>query len=161
MCLSEIFKIYFFKSLGMSVRMVDVTGKDIVFREAIAEGRIKLRRETLNLVRMGRIEKGDVFSIAKISAIMAVKKTSEIIPLTHPIPITYVDVNMEVDEDSIYVRVTVRTNAQTGVEMEALTGVAACLLTVWDLVKKYEKDGKGQYPNTEISSIKVVSKLKA
>ncbi|MEM2305230.1 MAG: cyclic pyranopterin monophosphate synthase MoaC [Candidatus Methanomethylicia archaeon] len=144
----------------MSVRMVDVTGKDVVFREAVAEGRIKLRRETVELVRMGRIEKGDVFSIAKISAIMAVKKTSEIIPLTHPIPITYVDADIRDDEDSIYVKVTVRTNAQTGVEMEALTGVAAALLTVWDLVKKYEKNERGQYPNTEISSIKVVSKVK-
>ena len=141
--------------------MVDVSVKEIVFREAVAEGRIKLRRETLELVRRGGVEKGDVFSIAKISAIMAVKKTSEIIPLTHPIPVTYVDADVGDGEDSIYVRVTVRTNAQTGVEMEALTGVAAALLTIWDLVKKYEKDERGQYPNTEISSIKVVSKVKA
>jgi cyclic pyranopterin phosphate synthase len=145
----------------MNVKMVDVTGKDVVFREAVAEGRIKLRRETISLVRSGGIEKGDVFSIAKVAAIMAVKKTSEIIPLTHPIPITHVDVDMEAGEDNIYVRVTVRTNAQTGVEMEALTGVAASLLTVWDLVKKYEKNDAGQYPTTEISSIKVVSKVKA
>jgi len=144
----------------MNVKMVDVTGKDVVFREAVAEGRIKLRRETLRLVRSGGVEKGDVFSIAKIAAIMAVKKTSEIIPLTHPIPITHVDVDVEAGEDNIYVRVTVRTNAQTGVEMEALTGVAASLLTVWDLVKKYEKDDMGQYPTTEISSIKVISKVK-
>jgi cyclic pyranopterin phosphate synthase len=145
----------------MNVKMVDVTGKDVVFREAVAEGRIKLRRETISLVRSGGIEKGDVFSIAKVAAIMAVKKTSEIIPLTHPISITHVDVDMEAGEDNIYVRVTVRTNAQTGVEMEALTGVAASLLTVWDLVKKYEKNDAGQYPTTEISSIKVVSKVKA
>jgi len=145
----------------MNVKMVDVTGKDVVFREAVAEGRIKLRRETISLVRSRGIEKGDVFSIAKVAAIMAVKKTSEIIPLTHPIPITHVDVDMEAGEDNIYVRVTVRTNAQTGVEMEALTGVAASLLTVWDLVKKYEKNDAGQYPTTEISSIKVVSKVKA
>jgi cyclic pyranopterin phosphate synthase len=144
----------------MNVKMVDVTGKDVVFREAVAEGRIKLRRETLRLVRSGGVEKGDVFSIAKIAAIMAVKKTSEIIPLTHPIPITHVDVDVEAGEDNIYVKVTVRTNAQTGVEMEALTGVAASLLTVWDLVKKYEKDDMGQYPTTEISSIKVISKVK-
>ena len=140
--------------------MVDITGKDVAFREAVAEGRIKLRRETLSLVRSGGIEKGDVFSIAKVAAIMAVKKTSEIIPLTHPIPITHVDVNMEAGEDNISVKVTVRTNAQTGVEMEALTGVAASLLTVWDLVKKYEKNDMGQYPTTEISSIKVISKVK-
>jgi cyclic pyranopterin phosphate synthase len=144
----------------MNVKMVDVTGKDVVFREAVAEGRIRLRRETIGLVRSGGVEKGDVFSIAKVAAVMAVKKTSEIIPLTHPIPITHVDVDMEAGEDNISVKVTVRTNAQTGVEMEALTGAVVSLLTVWDLVKKYEKNDMGQYPTTEISSIKVISKVK-
>lgn len=140
--------------------MVDISSKKDVFREAIAEGYIKLRKETIEKVRKGEIEKGDVFSISKIAAILGVKKTTELLPLTHPIPITHVDLNYEVSSDFIKVVVTVRTTAKTGVEMEALTGVMTALLNIWDMVKKYEKDERGQYPTTEIYGVKVISKVK-
>jgi len=143
------------------VAMVDITSKEVTYREAIAEGIIKLKRETIRMIKEGKIEKGDVFSVATIAAILAVKNTPNIIPLTHNIPITSVKVNYEfIGEDSILVRVTVKTTAKTGVEMEALTGVSAALLTIWDMVKKYEKDERGQYPTTVITNIRVVHKIK-
>ncbi len=145
----------------MSISMVDITSKPVVHREAIAEGCIRLRRETIELIKRGRIEKGDVFSIATVAAILAVKKTPELIPLTHNIPITSVKVDYEfIDEETIKVRVHVKTDAKTGVEMEALVGLVTALVTIWDMVKKYEKDEKGQYPYTRISDIRVVSKVK-
>ena len=144
----------------MGVSMVDITTKEIVRREAVAEGFIKLRNETIRRVREGRIEKGDVFSVATIAAIMAVKNTPNIVPLTHNIPITSVKVNYEVMNEGIKVIVTVKTDAKTGVEMEALTGVMAALLAIWDMVKKHEKDERGQYPWTRITDVRVVSKVK-
>jgi cyclic pyranopterin phosphate synthase len=142
------------------VRMVDITEKEEVYREATAEGVIRLRRETLEKIKRGEVPKGDVVSVAKTAAILAVKKTWEMIPLCHPIPITFVDVNVELQEDAVKVTVNVRTTARTGVEMEALTGASVALLTVWDMVKALEKDERGQYPYTEISSIRVVEKVK-
>jgi len=143
------------------VAMVDITSKEVTYREATAEGIIKLKRETIRMIKEGKIEKGDVFSVATIAAILAVKNTPNIIPLTHNIPITSIKVNYEfIGEDSILVRVTVKTTAKTGVEMEALTGVSAALLTIWDMVKKYEKDERGQYPTTVITNIRVVHKIK-
>ncbi len=144
----------------MGVSMVDITTKEIVRREAVAEGFIKLRNETIRRVREGRIEKGDVFSVATIAAIMAVKNTPNIVPLTHNIPITSVKVDYEVMDEGIKVIVAVKTDAKTGVEMEALTGVMAALLAIWDMVKKYEKDERGQYPWTRITDVRVVSKVK-
>jgi len=141
--------------------MIDITSKKEVYREATAEGIIKLRKETVKRILEGRVEKGDVFTISKIAAINAVKKTPELIPLCHNIPITHVNVEFKVlDDEHIMCRVTVKTTAKTGVEMEALTGVSTALLNVWDLVKKYEKDENGQYPFTRIESIRVVSKIK-
>jgi len=141
--------------------MVDVTGKEMVYREAVAEGVIKLKPETIDLIKKGLIEKGDVFTVSKITAIQAVKKTSEILPLCHNIPITHVDVSFNyIGLDKIKVLVKVKTTAKTGVEMEALTGVSVALLNIWDMVKKYEKDEKGQYPDTKIEYIRVVSKIK-
>ena len=142
------------------VRMVDISGKEPVYREAVARGRIRLRRETVERIRSGRVEKGDVESVARVAAIMAVKKTPEIVPLCHPIPITGVDVGIEYGEDSVEVEVRVRTTYKTGVEMEALTGVTAALLAIWDMVKKYEKDEEGQYPYTRIEDVRVVRKVK-
>lgn len=144
----------------MGARMVDITGKGEVYREATATGFIKLRPETVKLIREGRVEKGDIRSIASIAAILAVKKTPEIVPLTHNIPITGVDVRIEVEDEGVRVYVTVKTTARTGVEMEALTGVAAALLAIWDMVKKYEKDEAGQYPFTYITDIRVLEKKK-
>ena len=142
------------------VRMVDITGKEEVYREATAVGAIKLRRETIEKIRGGEVPKGDVVSVAKTAAILAVKRTWEIIPLCHPIPITSVQVDVELLDEEAKVTVNVKTTARTGVEMEALTGVSVALLTIWDMVKALEKDERGQYPQTEIRSIRVVEKVK-
>jgi len=141
--------------------MVDVSGKAEVYREATAKGKIRLKPETINLIREEKIAKGDPLYTAKIAGILAAKKTSELIPLCHPLPLTSVDVDAEVlDGSTVEVMAVVKTRAQTGVEMEALTAVSVALLTVWDMTKQYEKDATGQYPNTTIGDIHVVKKLK-
>ncbi len=142
------------------VRMVDVGGKPEVFRSARAVGKIRLGAESVERLRSGRVEKGDVFSVARTAAILAVKRTPEIVPLCHPIPITHVSVDLRVEEDGVVAEVEVSAVAKTGVEMEALTGVAVALLNVWDMLKKYEKDEAGQYPHTEIEEIRVLEKVK-
>ncbi|MEM0377490.1 MAG: cyclic pyranopterin monophosphate synthase MoaC [Thermofilum sp.] len=144
----------------MSIKMVDITEKGVSFRQAVARGFIKLRNETLEAIKQGRVPKGDVLTVAKAAAILAVKKTWEIIPLCHPIPITGVDVDLRVADNGVEAVVTVKSTAKTGVEMEALAGVAVALLTVWDMVKSMEKDERGQYPTTEITEIRVVEKVK-
>lgn len=141
--------------------MIDVTAKPEVYREATAKGRIKLKAETLNLIREGKIEKGDPFDVAKIAGILAAKNTSFLIPLCHPLPLTNIDVHINiVDDSTIEVKTTVKTKAQTGVEMEALVAVSVALLTIWDMTKQYEKDKTGQYPSTSIQDIRVVHKIK-
>lgn len=140
--------------------MVDVTNKTDVYREAEAEGFIKLRPETLRKIREGRVEKGDVFSVTNVAAILAAKKTPELLPLCHPIPITNISVKMYVEDEGIRVRTTVKAVSKTGVEMEALVATSIALLNIWDMVKKYEKDEVGQYPYTEITNIRVLSKIK-
>ena len=142
------------------IKMVGVGHKPDVLRVAIAEGKILLRPETLKRVREGRVEKGDPLLVAQLAGILAAKKTPELVPLCHPIPITKVDVELQVQEDGILARARVEAVAKTGVEMEALTAVSAALLAVWDVVKQYEKDEAGQYPHTRITDIRVVSKLK-
>jgi len=145
----------------MSIKMIDVSGKDVVYREAKARGCIKLRRETVEKIKTGSVEKGDVFTASKLAAIMAAKKTPEILPLCHPISIDYVDVQFSFEnEDTICAETTVKSRDRTGVEMEALLAVSIALLNIWDMVKKYEKDEAGQYPFTEIFGIRVSSKIK-
>lgn len=142
--------------------MVDVTKKEPVYREAIAEGVIRLRPETVKLIKERKIEKGDVLEVTKVAVVQAVKKTSELLPLCHPIPITHVEVGFDFpDESSLRIRVRVKSVAQTGVEMEALVGAAVGLLNVWDMVKKYEKDERGQYPDTRIEHVRVLEKIKS
>jgi len=141
--------------------MIDITSKEYVYREARAEGYILLKAKTIKMIKKNEVEKGDVFEAMKIAAINAVKNTSNIIPYCHPIKITHVAVDYNIDDDNkIKVGVTVRTIEQTGVEMEALTGVSAALLCIWDMVKKYEKDESGNYPVTRIMDIHVVYKKK-
>ena len=141
--------------------MVDVSGKAEIFREATAKGTIKLKKETVKLIREGKIAKGDPLYTAKIAGVLAAKKTSELVPLCHPLPLTSVKVEAKVlDAVTVEVSATVKTKAQTGVEMEALTAVSAGLLTVWDMTKQYEKDAAGQYPSTAITDIHVVKKFK-
>jgi len=140
--------------------MVDISQKPVVYREAKARGYIVLKRETIEKIVKGEIEKGDVFSTAQIAGILAAKKTPTLIPMCHPIPITQVNVKLWIENDKVYVESTVKTTAKTGVEMEALTATTIALLTVWDMVKKYEKDEQGQYPSTVINDIRVISKVK-
>jgi cyclic pyranopterin phosphate synthase len=146
---------------GNNVTMVDVSDKREIFREATAVGRIKLKTETIRLIKEGKIAKGDPLYTAKIAGILAAKRTSELIPLCHPLPLTSVKVETKIlDESIIEVASTVKAKAQTGVEMEALVAASVSLLTIWDMVKQYEKDANGQYPTTVINNIQVVRKIK-
>jgi cyclic pyranopterin phosphate synthase len=141
--------------------MVDVSSKDEIFREATASGNIKLKKETINLIKTGRIAKGDPLYTAKIAGVLAAKKTSSLIPLCHPLPLTNVQVDVKVtDQGTVEVSASVKAKAQTGVEMEALAAVSIGLLTVWDMTKQYEKDSAGQYPSTTIENIHVIRKFK-
>lgn len=141
--------------------MVDVTNKAEVFREATAIGSIRLKPETICLVLAGKISKGNPLYTAKIAGVLAAKRTSDLIPLCHPLPLTNVEVDVKVsDKTTISAMATVKTKAQTGVEMEALTAVSMALLTVWDMTKQYEKDAAGQYPSTVIENIHVIKKFK-
>ncbi len=141
--------------------MIDISEKNTILRIATASGRIKLKKETIERIKNSQVKKGDVITIAKIAAINSVKKVPDLIPLCHPIPITNVDLNFEIENDTtIKVSCKVKSVAKTGVEMEALTGVNIALLNIWDVVKMYEKDEKGQYPSTLIYDIKVEEKIK-
>jgi len=141
--------------------MIDVSEKAQVLREATASGTIHLKPETIKRIQEGKTAKGGPLYTAKIAAILAAKKTSDLVPLCHPLPLTNVEVYPKVlNEDTIEVLVTVKTCAQTGVEMEALTAVSLALLTIWDMTKQYEKDLNGQYPSTAIQNIHVVRKYK-
>lgn len=142
------------------VKMVEIGHKDVVFRKAIAKGRIRLKPETIRLIQEGKTKKGNVIAAAQLAGILAVKKTPELIPLCHPIPLTGVDISFEFGEDYIEATCEVRAYYKTGVEMEALTGVSVALLTIWDMVKAVEKDANGQYPFTKIEDIRVVEKVK-
>ena len=142
------------------IKMIDIGGKKEVKRRAMASGKICLKESTIEAIKEERIEKGNVLATAKVSGIMAVKRTSDAIPLCHPIPITNVEINFELDKRFIGIKVLVESIGKTGVEMEALHGVNISLLTIWDMVKSVEKDENGQYPETEISDIKVVYKEK-
>jgi cyclic pyranopterin phosphate synthase len=122
-------------------RMVDVSGKAATDRQATAEGRVVMHKETLDLVLSGNAKKGDVLGAARIAGIMAAKKTSELIPLCHPLLLSKVEVNISPDETlpGLLVRATVKISGQTGVEMEALTAVSVACLTIYDMVKAAEK----------------------
>lgn len=141
--------------------MVDVSDKPEILREATATGRIKLKAKTVQLIKEGKIAKGDPIHTAKIAGILAAKDTSNLIPLCHPLPLTNVKIDVKI-EGKTTVRVTakVKAKASTGVEMEALAATTASLLTVWDMVKQYEKDSEGQYPSTAIEGIRVLKKVK-
>jgi cyclic pyranopterin phosphate synthase len=141
--------------------MVDITAKPEVHRQATARGQIKLKPDTIRRIKQGKIEKGDPFTIANVAGILAAKNTCQQIPLCHPLPLTNVDVELRIlNASTVEAEATIKTKAQTGVEMEALTAVSTALLTVWDMTKQYEKDAKGQYPTTAIENIHVVRKIK-
>ena len=121
--------------------MVDVSGKPDTLRVAIAKGEILMKKDTLELIRAGQIKKGDVLTVAKIAGIMGSKKTSELIPLCHPLPLTDVDIDVSFDDSlpGIVITATAKTMGKTGVEMEALTGVSIAALTIYDMAKAAEK----------------------
>lgn len=143
------------------VSMVDISGKPETLREATATGTIRLKAKTVKLIKEGKIAKGDPVHTAKVAGILAAKRTSTIIPLCHPLPLTNVEVDVTFEDNkTLRVTVKVKTKAATGVEMEALTAASTSLLTIWDMVKQYEKDAEGQYPSTAIENIRVVKKIK-
>jgi cyclic pyranopterin phosphate synthase len=141
-------------------KQVDISKKPVVYREATATGRIRLKPGTIALIRKGRLEKGDPLSLAATAAILAVKSTPSIVALAHPLKVERTEPVVKLGKDWVEVTVTVGAHEKTGVEMEALTAVAAALLNVWDLVKAYEKDSNGQYPSTLIERIRVTRKVK-
>jgi cyclic pyranopterin phosphate synthase len=142
-------------------KMVDISQKEASLRMAKAKGVLKLKKSTVSAIKEMNIKKGDVLSTAKTAAILAVKKTPDLIPLCHPIPINSVEVSLDLGEDIIVCECKVTAHYTTGVEMESLVGVSTALLTIWDMVKYLEKNEHGQYPTTNINNIKVVSKQKA
>ncbi|MBE0413292.1 cyclic pyranopterin monophosphate synthase MoaC [Yoonia sp.] len=130
-----------FDSRGQA-HMVDVSEKPVTARIAVAEGFIRMTAQTLALITQGRAGKGDVLGIARVAGIMGAKKTAELIPLCHPLPITKVALDLVADDvlPGIRITATVKTGGQTGVEMEALTAVSTAALTVYDMVKAVQKD---------------------
>jgi len=150
---------------GHGAGMIDITDKPPVRRIAAASGMIKLKESTIEAIRNNRIIKGDALTTSRIAAILAVKDTPRQIPMCHQIPITSIDVDFSFEPGSpglgiIRAKVTVTSVGKTGVEMEALAGVSSALLNIWDMVKYLEKDETGNYPDTEISDIRVLEKMK-
>jgi cyclic pyranopterin phosphate synthase len=141
-------------------QQVDISNKPVASRRALAEGTIELKPETVGAIKQGSIEKGNVLNTAAVAAVLAVKQTSQIIPLCHPIPLTSIQVNYSLQDSTIKATVEVKSEGKTGVEMEAITGVSVALLTIWDMVKSIEKDATGNYPVTKIRDIRVLEKIK-
>ena len=133
--------------------MVDVSDKAVTSRVATARGHIKMQRETFDIIREGRAKKGDVLGVARLAGIMGAKKTPDLIPLCHPLPVTKVAVELTLDPDlpGVQIEATVKTTGQTGVEMEALTAVSTAALTVYDMSKAVDK-------SMDIGAIRVVLK---
>ncbi|ODU20733.1 MAG: molybdenum cofactor biosynthesis protein C [Sphingomonas sp. SCN 67-18] len=122
-----------------AARMVDVGGKAVTAREAVATGRIAMSHDAAAAIRGGLAEKGDVLAVARVAGIMAAKKTSDLIPLCHPLPLSSVSVDLTLDDEGVTATATARTSGQTGVEMEAMTAVGVALLTVYDMAKALDR----------------------
>jgi len=140
--------------------MIDVTGKPVVRRMAEAAGKIILSPGTIKKIEEGGIKKGDPFLVAEVAAMNAAKQTHLLIPHCHQIPLDTVKVTFEIVEATVEAKCLVRSQARTGVEMEALMGVSVALNTLWDMVKYLEKNEQGQYPSTMITDIRVLRKEK-
>ena len=140
--------------------IVNIGSKPVVERRATAKGRVILNQATKAAIVSGGIKKGDVLEASTIAAIQAVKDTPRIIPHCHPIPLEGTSVDWSWEDTSLWCSVTVSAHYKTGIEMEALTGVAAGLLCAFDMVKSLEKDDDGQYPVARISDLEVVEKFK-
>ena len=126
---------------GGNAYMVDVSDKAVTSRVAVARGRVEMTAATLDIVRKGQAKKGDVLAVARLAGIMAAKKTADLIPLCHPLPITKVALDLSLDDtcNAVVIEATVKTTGQTGVEMEALTAVSVAALTIYDMLKAVEK----------------------
>jgi cyclic pyranopterin phosphate synthase len=135
-------------------QMIDVSTKPFSARTAIAKGKIKLQRKTLELISKNRIAKGNVLATARLAGIQAAKQTAHLIPLCHTLPLSEVRIDIATSQSGAEVRCTVRTVAQTGVEMEALTGVAVTLLTIYDMCKAVDKQ-------MEIADVRLMEKTKS
>lgn len=122
-----------------SARMVDVGGKTVTQRQAVARGRITMTPEAAAAIAAGGVQKGDVLAVARVAGIMAAKKTSDLIPLCHPLPLSKVEIDLVLDDTGVTATATAATAGQTGVEMEALTAVSVTLLTVYDMAKALDK----------------------
>jgi cyclic pyranopterin phosphate synthase len=135
--------------------MVDVSAKPVMYREAVASGEIRLQRSTLRLIESQTIAKGNVLAAARLAGILAAKKTGELIPLCHPLPLTHCEVNFDVPRtrDRMVITATARIAAQTGVEMEALTSVSVASLTIYDMCKAVDK-------RMRVTNIRLLSKTK-
>jgi cyclic pyranopterin monophosphate synthase len=135
-------------------RMVDVSSKPVQLREAVAQGEVRLQKSTIELIQSDQIAKGNVLATARIAGIQAAKRTGELIPLCHPLPITHCEVSFELGADRIIITGSAKVAAQTGVEMEALTAVAVAALTIYDMCKAVDKEMR-------VTEIKLVSKTKS
>ena len=136
-----------------NAKMVDVSTKPVQLREAVARGSIQLKTATVRLIKSSRVAKGDVLNTARLAGIQAAKRTSELIPLCHPLNLTHVDVDLAVGQNRINITATAKIAAQTGVEMEALTAVAVAALTIYDMCKAVDK-------TMVIGEIRLISKTK-
>ena len=141
--------------------IVDISHKATVKREAVATGVVKLTSKAITAINSKSVEKGDVLEASTIAAIQAVKETPRIIPHCHPVPLEGCKVDWELSDNTLRCTVSVTAHYKTGIEMEAITGVCAGLLCALDMVKSYEKDANGQYPDSEIYGVKIVKKNKS
>lgn len=140
--------------------IVDITNKKDTVRIATASGILRLNEKSIGAIRNKSVKKGDVIEASTIAAIQAVKETPRIIPHCHPIPLQACDVNWNIENDLLRCTVTVKATYKTGIEMEAITGVCAGLLCALDMVKSFEKNEQGLYPETTIDEVKIIDKVK-
>lgn len=136
---------------GGAAHMVDVGSKAVTQREAVASGRIMMSAAAASAIREGAVAKGDVLAVARVAGIMAAKRTADLIPLCHPLPLTRVAIDLTVEQDGVTATATCATDAKTGIEMEALTAVSVALLTIYDMAKALDK-------RMEIQHIRLLSK---
>jgi cyclic pyranopterin phosphate synthase len=141
-------------------RQRSIHAKPLVFRRAVALGGLRLGKKSLSAIRRGRVEKGDPLRAGELAGLMAMKRTPELIPHCHPIPLTGGRVDLRVVRGGVGAECEAEAVYRTGVEMEALVGVTVALLTVWDMVKYLEKDARGGYPTARLGPIRVVTKEK-
>ncbi len=138
-----------------------IHGKQLIYRRAVARGELRLRPSTVQAIRRGRVEKGDIVPAAELAGLLAMKRTPDLLPHCHPVPLTGSRVDVTVVPSGVRVEAEAEAIYRTGVEMEALTGATVALLTVWDMIKYLEKNAAGNYPTTRLGPVRVVVKEKS